>query len=152
MLLLAAFGAALHRHTGQRDVVIGTPVSGRSRPELRSLMGMFINQLPIRIRVSRDDNFRSLLRNARTSALQALAHQEMPFPRLVEALAADADRSQPPIFQVMLNVLPPDAGTVTRPEEEVTFRDPDLQEVRAMLDMQSKFDFTLYAIDRAGEL
>ncbi len=152
MLLLAAFGAALHRHTGQRDVVIGTPVSGRSRSELRSLMGMFINQLPIRLRISRDDSFRSLLRSARTSALQALSHQEMPFPRLVEALAADADRSQSPIFQVMLNVLPPDAGAVARPGEQVTFRDPDLQEVRAMLDMQSKFDFTLYAIDRAGEL
>src|SRR5690606_16844497 len=77
MLLLAAFGAALYRHTGQRDIVVGAPVSGRARPELSGLMGMFINQLPVRLRIGREDTFASLLRSARTSARNALSHQEM---------------------------------------------------------------------------
>ena len=113
---------------------------------------MFINQLPVRLRISRDDTFGSLLNTARTSARSALSHQEMPFPRLVEAIAPDADRSQPPIFQVLLNVLPPQAPTRAQETQSPTFRDPDLEEMRSLLELHSKFDFTLYALERGGEL
>jgi len=102
MVLLAAFGVLLGRLAGQRDVVIGTPVANRTRSELESLIGFFVNTLALRVRFDDDPTFSGLLERIRETALDAYASQDMPFERLVEALAPARDLGHGPIFQAMI--------------------------------------------------
>ena len=83
MVLLAAYAVVLHRWSAARDLVIGTAVAGRDRPEWEPLIGFFVNTLPLRVPVDGAVSFRELLRAARDSALDAFAHQEVPFPQIV---------------------------------------------------------------------
>jgi amino acid adenylation domain-containing protein len=100
MTLLAAFDVLLARHTGQRDLVVGTPVAGRNRSELEPLIGFFVNMLPLRTDLSGDPSFTELLARVRETALDAYAHQDAPFEQVVEALQPERDTGRPPIFQV----------------------------------------------------
>jgi len=102
MLLLAAWQTLLHRVSGQDGVVVGTPVAGRSRPELEPLIGIFINTLPLYGDLSGDPSFRTLLQRTRDMALEAFALQDLPFEKLVEELQPVRDTARPPLFQVML--------------------------------------------------
>ena len=70
-VLLTAFQVWLHRYTGQTDVVVGTPVANRERPEVQSLLGLFLNTLPIRVRLGGSPSFRQVLRQVRESLLGA---------------------------------------------------------------------------------
>ncbi|QSQ19869.1 amino acid adenylation domain-containing protein [Pyxidicoccus parkwayensis] len=101
MLLLGAYQALLSRYSGQRDVVVGTPISGRNRRELEGLIGFFVNTLALRIDVEREETFRSLLGRVRQACLGAYAHQDVPFETLVDALQPARDSSRSPLFQVM---------------------------------------------------
>src|SRR5215210_2324865 len=101
MALLAAFQALLLRHTGQEDLVVGSPVAGRSRSELEGLIGLFINTLVLRTSLASDPGFRELVGRVREVTLSAYAHQEMPFEKLVVELAPERDRGHAPIFQVI---------------------------------------------------
>ena len=115
MTLLAAFDVLLHYHTGQRDIVVGTNVSNRDRRETEQLIGFFLNQLAMRVKLSGDPTFRELLQQVREVTLDAYAHQEIPFDRLVEALKLERKLSHAPLFQVKIDLLstpPPDfSGT-----------------------------------------
>jgi hypothetical protein len=102
MTLLAAFAVLLQRAGGQDDVVIGTPVAGRTRTETEPLIGFFVNTLALRIGLAGAPDFAALLERVRDTTLAAFAHQEVPFERLTEELAPERDRSRPPIFQVVL--------------------------------------------------
>jgi amino acid adenylation domain-containing protein len=102
MVLLAAFDALLARHTGQRDLVVGAPVANRNRLETEGLIGFFTNTLALRLDLAGDPPFRALVRRARAATLEAYAHQDLPFERLVEDLAPRRERGLNPIFQVML--------------------------------------------------
>ena len=101
MVLLAAFKALLYRHTGQSDIVVGTPVAGRGRAELEGLIGFFVNTLALRTAVNGEQSFRTLLRRVREGALGAYAHQDVPFEKLVEALQPERNLSFTPLFQVV---------------------------------------------------
>src|SRR5262249_27426384 len=109
MTLLASFQLLLSRYAGQDDVVTGTPIAGRTRPELEPLIGDFVNMLAIRTDLSGDPSFRELLRRVKETALQAYDNQDLPFESLVEELEHGRDMSRAPIFQTifLLQASPP---------------------------------------------
>ncbi|GAA0398104.1 hypothetical protein GCM10009530_57220 [Microbispora corallina] len=104
MVLLAAFQALLHRYSGQTDFAVGSPVSGRAFPELENLVGLFVNTLPMRARLAGDPSFAELLGRTRDGALDAYAHQELPFDQLVNELGVERDVSRSPVFQVLFSL------------------------------------------------
>ena len=101
MVLLAAFDVLLWRYSGQHDVVVGTPIAGRNRTELEGIIGFFANTLPLRIDLSGNPTFRELLLRVRETAVDAYAHQTIPFDKLVEELHPQRSLSHSPIFQVI---------------------------------------------------
>jgi amino acid adenylation domain-containing protein len=98
--LLAAFQVLLGRHTGEEDFLIGSPFSGRSRPDFADMVGCFINLVPLRARLSTSLTFRQLLRQVSESVWDALQHQDYPFPLMVESLGVKHDLSRHPLVQV----------------------------------------------------
>ena len=99
--LLTAFQTLLYRYTGQDDISVGTPIANRTRAEVEGLIGLFINTLVLRSDLSGDPTFGEALQRVREVALQAYAHQDLPFEMLVEALQPERDMSHTPLFQVM---------------------------------------------------
>lgn len=93
MALIAGWSVVLQRWSGRRDVVVGTPVAGRRRSELESIVGFFVNTLPLRVRVDPRDDFRSLVQRTQEVCLDAYAHQDVPFERIVGELPLERDVS-----------------------------------------------------------
>ena len=109
-VLLAAFQTLLQRHSGQDEVVVGTPTAGRSRPEWARVVGYFVNPLPLRGRPGAAPSFARLLADLHGELLHAMAHQEMPFPLLAERLQPVRDPLRTPVFQVLLALQQAPAG------------------------------------------
>lgn len=133
MALEAAFAALLHRQTGQTDILIGTPISGRTQAEAENLIGYFLNTIVLRSRFTENMSFRSLLQQTRARALGAYAHADLPFKHLVTALAPERDPSRSPLFQVMFILHDPDGVS-------------EVSKVSGKHELQtgtSKFDLTL---------
>lgn len=105
MTLLAGFQALLAGWSGAEDITVGTPVSGRTRPELQELVGCLINMVPVRVRMDGNPDFRGLLARTRTALIDASAHQDLPFDKLVEALVSRRSRDFLPVFRVMFSFL-----------------------------------------------
>jgi amino acid adenylation domain-containing protein len=144
MLLLATFKTLLLRSTGQHDLLVGSPIAGRVRPELEPLIGCFINTLVLRTDLSGDPSFRDVLRRVRETTLGAYAHQDLPFTRLVEELQVERDVSRTPIFQIMFVL----QSTPTEP-----IATSDLLLDPAHIDNQTtNLDFTLSMQDTAQGL
>jgi amino acid adenylation domain-containing protein/non-ribosomal peptide synthase protein (TIGR01720 family) len=99
IVLLTGFMALLGRWAGEDDVVVGTDVANRSRPELQDLVGFLVNQLVLRVSLAGEPTFRALLARVRETALAAYGHQDLPFEELVRALNPERSRGHPPIFQ-----------------------------------------------------
>jgi amino acid adenylation domain-containing protein len=102
MVLVAAASALLYRSTGQRDLLVGTPVAGRTSLDSEGLVGFFVNTQVLRTRPDGRQPFAALLEQVREATLDGLAHQGLPFDRLVDLLAVERDPSRTPLFQVML--------------------------------------------------
>jgi amino acid adenylation domain-containing protein len=111
MTLLTSFQLLLSRYSGQDDIVVGTPIAGRTRPEVEPLIGDFVNMLAMRGDLAGDPTFRELLRRMKEVALQAYDNQDVPFESLVEELEHGRDMSRAPIFQTIfiLETAPPPA-------------------------------------------
>ena len=101
MAMLAAFAILLFRYSGQDDVVIGSPIANRDRPEVEGLIGSFMNPLPIRTDLRGNPSFRELLARVRKSALGVFANQNVPFDVLVRTLQGRREGAGPPLFQAM---------------------------------------------------
>ena len=144
MTTLAAFQTLLFRYTGQEDLVVGTPIAGRNRVEIESLIGFFVNTLALRTNVSGTSTFRQLVKRVKEVALGAYAHQDLPFEKLVEELNPERDISHSPIFQVMFimqNV----------PRETPSLSGLTITRV-AMPAVTAKFDVTLFLTETANGL
>ncbi|HVT17886.1 MAG TPA: non-ribosomal peptide synthase/polyketide synthase [Thermoanaerobaculia bacterium] len=105
MTLLAAFDVLLYRYTGQQDLSVGTPVAGRNRLEIEPLIGFFVNTLVLRVGLGGDLAFGELLSRVREAALDAHAHQDLPFEKLVEELQPQRSLAHSPLFQTMFTLL-----------------------------------------------
>ncbi|MCX5965818.1 MAG: condensation domain-containing protein, partial [Cyanobacteria bacterium] len=104
MAFFAAFVTLLYRYTGEKDLVVGTPIAGRNRQEIEGIMGLFVNTLVLRTNLSDDPSFEQLLLMVREVSLQAYAHQDLPFEKLVDALQPVRSLSHLPLFQVMFDL------------------------------------------------
>ncbi|GAB4192323.1 MAG: hypothetical protein OHK0022_06420 [Roseiflexaceae bacterium] len=142
MVLLAAFGALLGRYSGQSRVLIGSPIANRTQVEIEGLIGCFINTLVLPLDLDGSPRFAALLQQVRETMLGALAHQDLPFERLVEQLQPERDPGQTPLFQVLFDLQ--DA-----PASALLFDDLRLE----LLDLDpgiAKFDLAL-SLHRDGE-
>jgi amino acid adenylation domain-containing protein len=145
MTLLAAFAVVLHRYTGQRDLVLGTPTANRSQVELEGLIGFFANSLALRIDLAEDPPFRDFLGRVRSAVLADYAHQEIPFEKLVEDLRPERDLSHNPIYQVVF--------ALDSSERELALDLPGLRSTPLpAAGGTAKFDLALYMEDRGGRL
>ncbi|HEX8988367.1 MAG TPA: amino acid adenylation domain-containing protein [Rhodocyclaceae bacterium] len=142
MVLEAGFAALLQRYTGQEDLLVGTPISGRSWTETEGLVGAFLNTVVLRSRFAERMSFRALLQQTRSRALGAYAHADLPFERLVAELAPQHDPSRTPLFQAMFILHNP--GGLSR-----------VAQVGGGLELEtgtSKFDLTLFVSESADGL
>jgi amino acid adenylation domain-containing protein len=143
MLFLASFAATLSRYARQTDIVIGTQVAGRTHTELDPILGIFTNTVPLRVSLAGDPTFAGLLGRVRDTTLDALAHEQLPFEKLVEELAPDRTLSHAPLIQVQFL-----HGSLTPPELDlpgITSRS------RALLTKTAKLDLTMYVDILDGE-
>jgi amino acid adenylation domain-containing protein len=144
MVLLAAFKVLLSRWSGQTDIVVGSPIAGRTHRELEGLIGFFANTLALRTELDADPTFRELLRRVKETALGAYAHQDLPFERLVAELQPVRDLSRQPVFQVLF-------ALQNMPWEQLQL--PGLQLSRMGGEpATAKFDLSLYMLERGGRI
>ncbi len=105
VVLASAFQVLLHRYSGQDDIMIGTPTTGRDKNEFRQLVGYFVNPVVLRAQFQENPTFKAFLETNKKNILGAVAHQDFPFPYLVEKLNIQRDKSRSPIFQVFFSLL-----------------------------------------------
>jgi amino acid adenylation domain-containing protein/non-ribosomal peptide synthase protein (TIGR01720 family) len=143
MVLLAAFQVLLSRYSYQEDILVGTPIANRQRPETKDVMGMFINTAVIRTDLAGDPSFLQVLEQVRQAVLDALANQDLPFDLLVRAMQPERHLSYNPIFQTMFVFQSVDGKRLL----------PGLRLARIPVDPGvSKFDLTLLAGEEDGRL
>lgn len=104
MTLLAAYNALLYRYTGQEDIIVGTPIYGRSHADLETVVGMFVNTLVLRNNPSADQSFREFLSDVRHRTVEAFECQDYPFEMLVERLNIPRNLSRNPLFDTMFKL------------------------------------------------
>ncbi|MCP4659111.1 MAG: amino acid adenylation domain-containing protein, partial [bacterium] len=144
MTLLAAFDALLARSTGTDEVTVGSPIANRNRSEIEELIGFFVNVLPLRVRLAGNPSFRELLARVREVALDAYAHQDLPFEKLVEELQPQRDLSRQPLFQVVF-------ALQSAPEPPLELAGVTVTPLRVD-GATAKFDLTLFMDEAGSEL
>nr|QEO74803.1 phosphopantetheine-binding domain-containing pro [uncultured bacterium] len=142
MVLLAVFDTLLARLSGQRDLVVGSPIANRNRLEIEPLIGCFVNTLALRADLSEDPAFGDLVGQIREVTLGAYAHQDLPFERLVEELLPARDPSRTPLFQVVFALQNTPVGALALPGVEAG--------LMAVETGVAKFDLTLILEEAAG--
>ncbi|MFI0420078.1 amino acid adenylation domain-containing protein [Spongiactinospora sp. 9N601] len=135
MVLLAVFKLVLGRYAGVRDVSVGTPVSGRGRPELEELVGFFVNTLVLRSRWDEHLTFAEFLAGVKDGTLDAFAHQDVPFEQVVEAVRPPREPGRTPLFQVMMSMQDIPERAAVAPGLSLS--------VRELVSPVAKFDLTL---------
>ncbi|MFN2587589.1 MAG: amino acid adenylation domain-containing protein [Actinomycetota bacterium] len=144
MVVAAAVAAVLHRYAAQPEVLLATPVAGRRRSEVEPLIGFFVNTLILRTDCSGNPRFVDLVRRVRDVALDAYAHQDLPFEKLVEELNPERDLSHLPLAQVMLVLQ-------TTPADPVALQGVEVAPYPLAEDM-APYDVTIELTETEGEL
>ncbi|MGW7199935.1 amino acid adenylation domain-containing protein [Streptomyces chryseus] len=144
MTLLSVLQTVLFRWSGQRDILVGSPVAGRTRAEQEDMVGLFLNTVVLRSTLSGMQSCEELLAQVRTTALEAYAHQALPFERLVEALRLPRDLSRNPLFQVLFNLLNLPEKALRVPGAETEWLSLDLE--------TSQVDLAFYVYEREDVL
>jgi amino acid adenylation domain-containing protein/non-ribosomal peptide synthase protein (TIGR01720 family) len=144
MVLLAGFQALLARWSGQDDLAVGAPVSGRTHREVEPLIGFFVNTLVLRADLSGAPSLRELLGRVRETAMVAYLHQDVPFERLVDELAPERSLAHTPLFQVMF-------ALQNAPVESLEIHDLQLRPVRSETGT-AKFDLSASLEEHYGGL
>jgi len=144
MTMLAAFQLLLARWSGQRGIVVGAPIAGRTHVELEGLIGFFVNTLVLRTSLSGSPTFQELLARVRETALEAYTNQELPFERLVEELQPERSLNYNPLFQVLFQVENTGRG-------DLKLHGLELSEF-GRFGFSAKFDMTLRVQEMAGGL
>ena len=144
MTLLATFKILLMRYTQQEDLIVGTAIANRNHGETESLIGFFINMLPLRTDLSGDPSFSDLLKQVREVALGAYAHQDMPFEKLVEEFVPERTITQTPLVQVAF-------GFNNAPRQELNLRGLTLSAL-PFENETGRFDLTLWVDKPSDEL
>ncbi len=162
MVLVAAVKVLLFRHSGQLDLIVGTPIAGRTQPELRDQVGFYVETLALRDLLDPDDTFRQFVAKVRQTTLDAYRHQDYPFDAIVTDLGLTPDRSRNPVFDVMvvmneswgtpklagLDVTPVEVASTTS-KFDLTFTFEPLEGgARAAI----QYDVDLFAPDRIARL
>ena len=143
-LLLAAWQTLLSRYTGQTDIAIGTPIANRNRFETEALIGFFVNTLVLRSDVSGNPTFRELLERVFALVLDAQAHQDVPFEKIVEELQLERSLSYTPLFQVMF-------ALHNAPVQVIDL--PDLKLISVEVARSTaRFDLTFELFERGGHI
>jgi iturin family lipopeptide synthetase A len=144
MTLLAAWNILLFKYTGQSDIIVGSPVAGRSHPGLQKIIGVFINTLAMRNYPAGDKTFKEFLAEVKENSLKAFDNQEYQFETMIESLNLKRDLSRNPLFDVMFILQ--NIGFDTRESMGLRFIPYTLTNHTA------KFDLTLEAIERGGQI
>ncbi|WP_066383169.1 non-ribosomal peptide synthetase [Anabaena sp. CA = ATCC 33047] len=139
MTLLAGLQTLLYRYTNLYDIVVGTDIANRTQTNTELLIGFFINLLVLRTDMRGNPSFRELLQRVREVTLQAYAHQDLPFEKLVEELRSERNLQQTPLFQVLFVLQ-------NTPTTEIELADLKLHPLE-IEDGQSKFDLALFAVE-----
>ena len=145
MTLLAAFQVLLCRYSGQEDLAVGVPIAGRNRRELEELIGFFVNTIVLRGDLSGEPTFNAYLARVRRRALDAYAHEDLPFEKLVELLAPSRDLSRNPLYQVSFRL-----GNT--PPLNLNLPGLDVQKVEGVSGESAKFDLSLAVTETGGRL
>ena len=135
-VLLAVVGVFLHRHTGQKDMILGSPTANRELPQTRDMVGLFVNTLAIRATVDPDRDFMKLVRTVDASLRRALSAQACPFEKLIDALGVEREPSRNPLFDVLVAL---EDAAWTRFGQE-----PLRMEALGLPHDRSKFDLSFY--------
>jgi len=144
MVMLALYKTQLYRYTGQQDLRVGVPVSGRSRPETEGLVGLFVNTLVLRSQPGATQVFTDFLASVRDATLGAQAHADLPFEQLVDALQPERNLRHNPLCQVKFTQQFPLPGNVELPGATLTMRQRD--------DDSAHFDLGLDITDQPGSV
>ena len=141
MGLLSSLNILLYRYTASQDIVIGSPVSGRSHPSLQHQIGFYVNTLVFRNQIEEDANFEQVFDHIKTTTLEAYQHQDYPFDALMDDLDVNRDISRNPLFDIMLVV--DSFNDDINPEK----RDHKSEEILEEGSTQSKFDLLFTFVD-----
>ena len=147
MTLLAAFQALLYRYSGQDDITVGSPVANRNRTEVEGLIGFFVNTLVLRGRLQGNPSFTELIRRTKETAMNAYAHQELPFEKIVDAVQPERDMSHSPLFQVMF-ALQTSGGLSIKAGKQMPLQIEPLE----AHSKTAKFDLTLFMMESGDHL
>ncbi|MGF2038868.1 MAG: non-ribosomal peptide synthetase [Nostoc sp. CmiVER01] len=156
MVLLAAFQVLLYRYTGQEDILVGAPTSGRTQPEFVSLIGYFVDPVVMRANLSGNPSFQEFLTQVCQTVSEALAHQDFPFALLVERLQPQRDPSRSPIFGAVFNFLFQNLGQFEHTQQLWLGGEVDKEGIKLkpfeMPQMEGQFDLNLTIAEASSSL
>ncbi|WP_459209686.1 non-ribosomal peptide synthase/polyketide synthase [Aquimarina rhabdastrellae] len=141
MTLLTAYKTLLYRYTNEGDITVGSPIANREQAEVENLIGFFVNTIALRTQIESNHTFIQILEATKATTLDAYAHQEIPFEKIVDKVAIQRDQSRSPIFQTMFTLQNNEQATITNlGATEVTINAPKSQ--------TAKFELSLSAIEQ----